>query len=284
MAGLGVLLSQRVSEETREVARLKEEVKQGQAQVGQLESHNQELTQQLGVLQSERKSLGERIGALNAQLASATSDLEGSRVSLDEEKSRNAQLADERVRLQAQLTDAVSTRERIKKRVQLLEGENGELQQAAGRVRERMTLLERDYQQLTDRFAERATAPAADASPGAADTTTSIDPSATNAPPPAIPGTLELPPIVVHEDGANAAASVRRQVVDVNEPQGFVVVDQGSSEGVRVGMMFTILRGTRPVGRITAVRVRPHLSACDIVRAQTPGPLQIGDVAVQSGL
>lgn len=76
---------------------------------------------------------------------------------------------------------------------------------------------------------------------------------------------------------------VRGRLVEVNEPHRFVVVDKGSMDGVRLGMTLDILRGGSTVGRATVVRVRPQLSACDVVRARTPGPLQVGDVAVQSG-
>ena len=76
---------------------------------------------------------------------------------------------------------------------------------------------------------------------------------------------------------------VRGRLMEVNETHNFVIVDKGSDDGVRIGMAFDILRGTASVGRATVVRIRPHLSACDILRAKTPGPLQIGDLAVQSG-
>lgn len=88
----------------------------------------------------------------------------------------------------------------------------------------------------------------------------------------------------MRKDQAAIATAVRGRLVEVNDPHNFVVVDQGSQDGVRVGMAFDIVRGTNTVGRATVVRVRPHLSACDIVRAKTPGPLQSGDLAVQAGL
>ena len=282
MVAIGASLMWRLSEETREVGRLKEEAKRDQAQVVELESRNQELTRQLSNLQSERKTLGERLASSSAQLASATSDLEQSRAGLEESKNHNDELAQERVQLQGQLTNAISERGRLKQQLQRLAEENSTLKQAAGRVRERMTLLERDSRQLASQQAEQQAAPAA--SQGAPQTIPSVDPSAVNAPPPKIPGTFELPPIVVREDRGTASASVRGRLVEVNEPQDFVVVDKGSDEGVRAGMTFDLLRGTRAVGRATAVRVRPHLSACDIVHGQTPGPLHVGDVAVQSGL
>ena len=99
----------------------------------------------------------------------------------------------------------------------------------------------------------------------------------------AIPGTVELPPIIVQKDLPARSIPVRGRLVEVNADHNFVIVDKGSLDGVRVGMTFDILRGNGSIGRVTAVRVRPQLTACDIVRANTPGPVQIGDLAVQSG-
>ena len=279
MGAAGVGLSQRLTQETREVERLKQEVKRNQEQASALEARNQELGQQLTALQGERKGLNDRIAGLTAQAASATSDLEQSRASLDELRGQNDQLSAERTQLQEQVTDTITEREHIRKRLQALEEENGELKDTAGRVRERMMLLERDYQQLQDKLASGEASPAADAT---ASITTTVDPSATTAPPSSVSGVVELPPIVVRPEQADSSAAVRARVMEVNDPQGFVVIDRGSAEGVRMGMAFEILRGVQAVGRATAVRVRPHLSACDIAHPQTAVPLQVGDVAVQS--
>ena len=281
MAAIGAALVWRLSEETHEVGRLKEAVKRDQARTVELESSNQELAHQLSGLQSERKSFGERLASLNTQLVSATSDLEQSRVSLEESKHRNDALAQERAQLQEQLTEAISGRDQLTQQLQHLTQENRALQQAAGRVRDRMALLERGAQRLASQLAEEQAAPTANQS--MVGTTASVDPSAVTAPPTNIPGTFELPPIVIRED-RGTAASVRGRLVEVNGPQDFVVVDKGSDEGVRAGMTFDLHRGTRVVGRATAIRVRPHFSACEILHAQTPGPLQVGDVAVQRGL
>lgn len=94
---------------------------------------------------------------------------------------------------------------------------------------------------------------------------------------------MELPPIIVRKGQAGMSSAVRGRLVEVNEPHQFIVVDKGSADGVQMGMMFDIVRGAGTViGRAAVVRVRPQLSACDIVRKQTTEPLQVGDVAVQS--
>jgi hypothetical protein len=74
---------------------------------------------------------------------------------------------------------------------------------------------------------------------------------------------------------------VRGKVLESNDQHHFIVIDQGSMDGVREGMVFDLLRGGAPVGRTMAVRVRPKLAACDIIRANTTGTVQVGDIAVQ---
>ena len=46
-----------------------------------------------------------------------------------------------------------------------------------------------------------------------------------------------------------------REVLESNDEHHFIVIDQGSMDGVRVGMVFDLLRGETPVGRAAAVRV-----------------------------
>jgi len=74
---------------------------------------------------------------------------------------------------------------------------------------------------------------------------------------------------------------VQGRVVEVNEAHQFVVVDQGSQDGILVGMTLDIVRGTARVGRVRVVRVRPQMSACDIIRSDTAGVLQVGDAVAQ---
>ncbi len=115
-------------------------------------------------------------------------------------------------------------------------------------------------------------------------------------------GVVELPPIIVRKHPAGSARGatdeamlaigqpsgvarpvIRGRLLDVNDVHHFAVVDQGSAHGVQVGMVFEILRGERPVGLATAIRVRPQLSACDLLTAEPNESIQPGDQVVQRG-
>ena len=100
---------------------------------------------------------------------------------------------------------------------------------------------------------------------------------------PVRPPTIELSPIVVRRGDAERMRSLRGQVVEVNQVHGFVVIDKGLDQGVQAGMGFDVLRGGALIAHAVVIRVRPKLSACEVVEARSPGLPQVGDLAVQSG-
>ena len=276
----------------QEVSQLQQQLAMSRQQAAQMEAKNQELTQQIGGLQSERKNLDDKITSLRSQLSSATAELERSRQSLKDSEDRYQQLTEERSKLETRVAEVLVEREEARKRADRLAQEKAELERAASRARERLTLLDRDYRKLSEQLAQMqaasvpttglvTTLPPANPAVVPSLEGTAANPTATTS---AIPGAVELPPIVVRKDQTAASSSVRGRLVEVDESHNFVVVDKGSTDGVRAGMTFDILRGSSTVGRATVIRVRPQLSACDIVQAHTPGPLQVGDLAVQAGL
>ena len=275
------------------VARLQQQLTTSQQQAAQLQTKNQELALELTGLQGERKTLEQRMASLRTELTASLAELDRSRAVAREMEDRVRTIDDERAKLQERLVAAIAERDEAQGQADRLTQERAALEQAAGRLRERMALLDRDYRRLTERIAESATATS---NPGVHvigqyDPTSPAafapQPPVAHGPPPAsfpsAMGSVELPPIVVRKGQGGASTAVRGRLLEVNDTHGFVVLDQGSLEGVRTGMGFTVLRGGQRVGRVTAVGVRPHLSACDIVRAETPGFLQVGDHVVQGG-
>ena len=255
-------------------------------EVTQLRGENTQLQQKIEGLQQERIDLEQQRAALRTELSSVSGDLEGSRSSLEEVKANAARLDEERARLASEVARLTSERDVAHERFAFLERERDELQRSAARVRERLLLLDRDYRQAVERIAQLEASPA----PGL-NVVRSVSSPAGSVPQPldalaslsSIPGTVELPPIIVRKDNAGMSAPIRGRVAEVNAEHQFVVIDRGSEDGVRPGMVFDVLRGTHHVGRVMVARVRPQLSACDIVQADTPGLLQVGDAAVQDG-
>lgn len=278
VAGLGGLLlvgQQRIQGLERQLAMSRQEL---QALQGQHDA----LAQQLSAVEAERNGLDERLRALRNQLGSATASLERSRIDLEQLQERYETLRAEHDRLARDAAATSAARDDAKQQVAELRDEKGELERSVGRLRERLALVERDYQQTQERLRIAEGQPRRDLA------VVSIDGPHTPGNgmagmPSLIPGTVELPPIVVRKDQAGLSLPVRGRLVEVNGAHQFVVLDKGSQDGVTVGMTLEIVRGAMPVGRIRAVRVRPNLAACDIISAGTPGQLQVGDQAVQAG-
>ena len=280
--GLGSMLMKK-AQEIRQLAR---DLEASRQQINTLKNQHQQLTQELSSLQGDLKTRDDRVASLRTQLSTATADLERSETTRKELEERYAKLTGEREALQTQLASRTKERDDIKEKVQRFEQDNAELERAVNRSRERLALLDRDYRQLSEKLTQmeakpreglgivttvESTAPvrAAEVEEGKVSSS--------------IAGTVELPPIIVRKDQAGMSIPIRGRILEINEPHSFIVVDQGSEDGVRVGMVFDVLRGAGAVGRATVVRVRPKLSACDIIRSKTPGSLQAGDLAVQSG-
>ena len=81
---------------------------------------------------------------------------------------------------------------------------------------------------------------------------------------------VELPPIVVKSQDKPSIPStlLEAKVLAVNDRENFVIVDVGSSSGIKPGDKFTVIRDARPVGTLDVVETRLDIAACDIRQAQ----------------
>ncbi|MDD5060295.1 MAG: hypothetical protein PHY35_04150 [Candidatus Omnitrophica bacterium] len=91
---------------------------------------------------------------------------------------------------------------------------------------------------------------------------------------------VELPAIVVRSSPASGRDSAEipeftGKVLAVNTDNDFVVIDQGSAAGVKVGDQFNVYRAGKFIGNILVIQARDNISACDIKRVTTP--IKIGD-------
>jgi hypothetical protein len=284
VAALGFLLLVQVQQANQ----LRQQLLLNQQQLSQLDAQHRELTHQYDALASDRQQLEERLSSIRQQLASATEELQRSEGSLQEMQSRYDVIALERASLESQVATLTGERNSARQQAKQLEQEKTDLNRALSRTKDRMALIDRDYRKMAEKVAELESRP----HPGV-DVLTSIDSVSGVAggsggglaeASSGIPGAVELPPIVVRKDQSQSSMmnSLRGRLLEVNDAHRFVVVDKGSDDGVRVGTAFDVVRGSTTVGRATAVRVHPKLSACDVVPARTPGPLQIGDLAIQN--
>ena len=280
----------------RQVEAVRGELRHSQQEKADALKQNEDLLREVTNLRADRTGLDEKMKGLGTQLRTSTEELARTRTDLDEFKRRYEELNEARMLLSAQVDSLARERGDALERAKRVEDDKLELERTAARLRERLALLNRDYDKLADRMRQYESVPqqggyASSGSPALMSMPGPVPVAALSSPADAAApsmasaasgsGTVELPPIVVRKDQAAMSAPVRGRLVEVNEAHRFVVVDQGSQDGVHVGMEFDIMRGAHKIGRATAVRVRPQLAACDITPSGASGSLQLGDLAVQ---
>jgi len=313
-----------------QLAQLKQEFEVKRREVAFLTATNSELQQQLADLGREREDLDERLKSVRTQLSSATSELDR----LRDIQGRYEILREENERLERQVSQLNKERSDAQDRASRLAHAKTELERAAVKLRNRLTLLDRDYQRVAAHLAQleyqalHASSPppvVASYSPVMTTPITFPPPvpwdeaagsdviapvqmpslvaessrppsdspqgyaapaeSWSTATPPSSEGltakTIELPPIVVRQNQVAGGVPVQGRLVEVNSINRFVVIDKGARDGVRAGMMFQIVRGSETIAQAIAVRIRPNITACDLVVSRTPTFPQVGDLAIQ---
>ncbi len=290
LAGLGLLLSGQQQEKIRGLA---QQLQERERELERTSSRQEELDRQVHGLQAERKEWEGRSEALRSQLALVTIDLEQARGRLSELQGRVDQMGKEREMLARDMAGVKGERTSLQEQVTRLTEENSALTRSAGRLRAQLALLDRDYRLMAEQLTRFQGASglvghvgASATALGASTVVSTVGPTPQPASQPwetqfATAGTVELPPIIVTKDRAGISVPIRGRLIEVNESHRFVVIDRGSDDGVRVGMAFDLLRGQVPIGRAKAVRVRPNLAACDVIRYERASPLLIGDAVVQ---
>jgi len=273
----------------RRIRDVERQLQAARQQADQLLAQNQGLTEQLSTVQAERNALDERLFSVGVQLSTASSELERAHERLAASERIADQLAQVEAKLQWQVEATGKARRRqhdAQQEVELLRQERAELSRSVGRLRHQLAIVERDHRELAAQLTVFQAIPhpgvqmvstsgsAAAASPG----------GSTASAPVSADRSVELLPVIVRKAGTAAMEPIRGHLIDVNAPHQFVILDKGTMDGVHEGMMFNILRGDRAVGLATAVRVRPQLAACNILKASSPVPLRVGDVAIERPL
>jgi hypothetical protein len=108
------------------------------------------------------------------------------------------------------------------------------------------------------------------------------------------PGEVDLPPIVLQRQDSYSGQSglskgrrisgihdVRGRIVTVNRDHGFVVMDLGSQDGIRVGDKFDVYRDDLSIGSIKVIQVRDRISACDVMDLKTGYGIEVDDTIVK---
>ena len=87
---------------------------------------------------------------------------------------------------------------------------------------------------------------------------------------------VELPRIEVK-------AGLRGEVINVNLDKGFVVIDLGKRDGVKVGMKFNVYRGGKLIGKLEIIDVREVTSAAKILVGLPESKISEKDIVLGQG-
>lgn len=90
---------------------------------------------------------------------------------------------------------------------------------------------------------------------------------------------VDLPPIVVSpwvSSTAGSTLSMEGRVLNINTEYNFIVIDLGQDMGVKEGMVFSVLRKDKFLGKVKVIQLRNEIAACDIIQADAP--FRIADI------
>ena len=237
--------------------------------VSQAQTDAEALQAQLTQADADRHSLTERLDAARQETAQAQDALRAVQAQLVDWSSRYSAAQQEKEALVAQLAATAKEQDGAKQQMTQLQAQKARLEGERAELQQRLSALTEEIVQLKQQV---AAAPPSRAS-GAAVMRN---------------GAIQLPSIVVRPGGVAGAdtaesadtAQQPARVVEMNAQYRFLVIDQGSADGVFSGMVFDVVHDGATVGSVTAKQVREHLTACDLDASSASSSFRIGDLAM----
>lgn len=80
--------------------------------------------------------------------------------------------------------------------------------------------------------------------------------------------------------GTLGGLSFSGRIIEFNEEHRFVVINLGSSDGVKKGMILSVFQKDEEVAKLKANKVRGNISACDIQMVYSGRGIAVGDVVI----
>jgi predicted nuclease with TOPRIM domain len=266
---------------SKQIASLKDQLAQKQQEATNLANQNTDLQRQITSFESDRRTLESKLSELRNQLLAASAELTKARGSVSDMQNNYELLDSEKRSLENRIGDLIQERDKARADIQKLVSEKSELERSGQRLQQKIAFLQRDFDKLSEQMKQQEEAKKTVMLPPVSVLGRSEEPALNDMQPPVSSSrAIELPPIVVKKDRTASALPVRAQVIEVNSSERFVVIDKGSNDGVVNGMHFDIMRGSSKIAQVIVARVRPSISACDIVSSQSSQVLRSGDTAL----
>ncbi len=210
------------------------------------ERKNQDLKKQIDDLEKKNRDLNRKIIFNNRTISILTKDL------VREREDRKAVLDE----LDSLKQENVSLSTELK----LAKSRQSDLEKSFKQAMDEKEILSRKVKDMAAILQEKSLSFSAlqDQLSGAVSSAKKVMPSETKA--------VELPPIVVKSESSSSipTSMITGRVLAVNDKDKFIIIDVGSSTGIKPGNRFTVLRNNKKIGIVEVIQARVDISACDI--------------------
>jgi len=210
------------------------------------ERKNQDLKRQIDDLKGKNEDLNRKVIFNNRTISIITKDLVREREDRKAALDRLDSLKQENVSLSAEL--------------KLVKSRQSDLEKSFKQTMDEKEILSRKVKDMAAILQEKSLSISSlqDQLSGAVSSAKKVMPSETKA--------VELPPIVVKSESSSSVPTsmIRGRVLAVNDKDKFIIIDVGSSTGIKPGDRFTVLRNNRKIGIVEVIQARIDISACDI--------------------
>ncbi len=240
-----------------------------------LEAELQKLTAAKDALEQERDELTKTKEDLENKLNDATTQAKNLADQLAQEKRASEALTDE---VAAARKDASDTKGRLdaeKKEKASLAEEVAKVKQSYQALSNELVTLRQAKEALEKRVKEMLTAQASEAEKIVVKPTSgTTTPASTTT---VAPISRTVAPPVPSSVSSSRASSLEGKVLVVNREFNFVVVNLGSKDGLKTGVMLQISRGEKPLGKAQVERVYDNMAAATLLTEEQKGQAKEGD-------
>jgi chromosome segregation ATPase len=240
---------------------LKDELSAKSITLVEMKQKNEELQLQVNTLTSEKEEIKNKVQHTSAMIDNISLELARTKNDKKFIANRSEKLSSENEELRQKLKKLVSVKNALEKSIVRVTQDKEKVESQLGRTE---TLIQSKIDEIWDIKDELDL---------------SIRSSQNKAP----SNEVELPPIVVSSSGGTenfntgqANPSFNGQVISINEPNNFVIVDIGENAGVHLGDNLSVYRDSKYIARLEVIQVREDISAADLKDQWSK--IKVGDV------
>jgi len=249
---------QKKAEFQAQVEELLSELKEKDAQVKSLKMKNEELVSKISSLEKRKKELERKLNFNSRTIEILTKDLVREREDRKSILEEIRKLKEENISLDRELT--------------LTKKMRADLEKTLSKLQDEKQILERKVKDMETTLREKALEMSAlqKQLSQAISSAKEVMPEESKA--------VELPPIVVKPETKPSlpTTTLEGKILAVNEKEKFVIIDLGSSSGIKPGNKFSVVRRGKEIGSLEVIETRQDISACDIKIAKQR--LKEGDI------